>query len=112
MIGLGIVKQAQANTLTVVENARAELQKIKQSLPEGTTIEDSYDSSIFISESINEVYRTLIIAMLLVVLVIYIFLGNIRATLIPALTVPVALIGSFIFLYAMGYSINLLTYWP
>ena len=109
MIGLGIVKQAQANTLTVVENARAELQKIKQSLPEGTTIEDSYDSSIFISESINEVYRTLIIAMLLVVLVIYIFLGNIRATLIPALTVPVALIGSFIFLYAMGYSINLLT---
>ncbi len=109
MIGLGIVKQAKANTLTVVENARAELEKIKANLPEGTTIQDSYDSSIFIRESIMEVYRTLAIAMALVVLVIYLFLGNIRATLIPAVTVPVALVGSFMFLLAMGYSINLLT---
>lgn len=109
MIGLGIVKQATANTLTVVDNARAELEKIKRNLPQGTTIEDSYDSSIFIKESINEVYSTLAISMGLVVLVIYIFLGNIRATLIPAITVPVALVSSFIFLLAMGYSINLLT---
>ena len=109
MIGLGIVKQAKANTLTVVDNARAELEKIKRNLPEGTTIEDSYDSSIFIKESINEVYSTLAISMGLVVLIIFIFLGNIRATLIPAVTVPVALVGSFMFLLAMGYSINLLT---
>ena len=109
MIGLGIVKQAKANTLTVVDNARAELEKIKRNLPEGTTIQDSYDSSIFIKESIDEVYRTLAISMVLVVLVIYLFLGNIRATLIPAVTVPVALVGSFMFLLAMGYSINLLT---
>lgn len=109
MIGLGIVKQAKANTLTVVEKAREEIEKIKRSLPEGTTIQDSYDSSIFIRESIAEVYRTLAIAMALVVAVIFLFLGSVRATLIPAITVPVALIGSFTFLYGMGYSINLLT---
>ncbi|WP_457934033.1 efflux RND transporter permease subunit [Pseudoalteromonas sp. SCSIO 43210] len=109
MIGLGIVKQAKANTLTVVDNARSELEKIKRNLPEGTTIQDSYDSSVFIKESISEVYSTLAISMGLVVLVIFLFLGNIRATLIPAITVPVALVGSFIFLLAMGYSINLLT---
>ncbi|WP_419146973.1 efflux RND transporter permease subunit [Pseudoalteromonas 'SMAR'] len=109
MIGMGIVKQAKANTLEVVDNARKELEKIKRNLPEGTTIQDSYDSSVFIRESISEVYRTLAIAMALVVLVIYIFLGNIRATLIPAVTVPVALIATFMFLLAMGYSINLLT---
>ena len=109
MIGMGIVKQAKANTLTVVDNARAELENIKRNLPPGTTIEDSYDSSIFIKQSISEVYTTLAISMALVVLVIYLFLGNVRATLIPAITVPVALIGSFMFLLAMGYSINLLT---
>ncbi|QZO12524.1 MULTISPECIES: efflux RND transporter permease subunit [Pseudoalteromonas] len=109
MIGLGVVKQAKANTLEVVDNARKELEKIKRNLPQGTTIEDSYDSSIFIRESIAEVYSTLAIAMVLVVLVIYIFLGNIRATLIPAVTVPVALVATFMFLLAMGYSINLLT---
>ncbi|WP_462173489.1 efflux RND transporter permease subunit [Pseudoalteromonas xiamenensis] len=109
MIGLGIVKQAKANTLEVVDNARAELAKIKRNLPEGTTIEDSYDSSIFIRESIHEVYRTLAIAMALVVMVIYLFLGSVRATLIPAVTVPVALVATFMFLLAMGYSINLLT---
>lgn len=109
MIGLGIVKQTKANTLTVVENAKAEFEKIKMTLPEGTTLHNSYDSSVFIKESIKEVYLTLAIAMALVVLVIYLFLGNIRATLIPAITVPVALVGTFIFLFAMGYSINLLT---
>ncbi|MDE3274311.1 efflux RND transporter permease subunit [Pseudoalteromonas sp. G4] len=109
MIGLGVIKQAKANTLTVVEKAREEIEKIKRSLPEGTTIQDSYDSSIFIRESITEVYRTLAIAMALVVAVIFLFLGSVRATIIPAITVPVALIGSFTFLYGMGYSINLLT---
>lgn len=109
MIGLGIIKQAKANTLEVVDNARAELAKIKRNLPEGTTIQDSYDSSVFIRESITEVYRTLAIAMGLVILVIFVFLGNIRATLVPAVTVPVALIATFMFLLAMGYSINLLT---
>ncbi|MDN3653936.1 efflux RND transporter permease subunit [Thalassotalea ponticola] len=109
MVGLGIIKQSTANTIAVVDAARAEMELIKQNLPSGTTIVPSYDSSIFIKESIDEVYRTLGIAMVMVVLVIFIFLGNVRATLIPAVTVPVALIGSMMLLNAFGFSINLLT---
>ncbi|MEE1999870.1 efflux RND transporter permease subunit [Alkalimonas sp. MEB108] len=109
VLGIGIVKQSTANTLEVVRNARAEMERIKQNLPPGTTIEPGYDSSLFISESIKEVYRTLAIAMSMVVLVIYLFLGNVRATFIPAITVPVALISAVTVLYALGFSINLLT---
>ncbi|WP_371188846.1 efflux RND transporter permease subunit [Thalassotalea maritima] len=109
MVGLGIIKQSTANTISVVEAARKEMELIKNNLPQGTTIVPSYDSSIFIKESIDEVYQTLGIAMLMVVLVIFVFLGNIRATLIPAVTVPVALVGSMLALSAFGFSINLLT---
>ncbi|WP_417666246.1 efflux RND transporter permease subunit [Pseudidiomarina sp.] len=109
MVGVGIVKQSKANTLEVVENVRREIDQISQTLPETMFIVPSYDSSIFIKGSIDEVYNTLGIAMGLVVIVIYMFLGNIRATLIPALTVPVAIIASYIALFAMGFSINLLT---
>lgn len=109
MVGLGIIKQSKANTLDVVQNARAELARIKDTLPAGTEISDSYDSSVFIAKSIDEVYNTLGIAIGLVVLVIYLFLGNVRATLIPALTVPVALVATFTVLMVLGFSINLLT---
>ncbi|NVK25657.1 MAG: efflux RND transporter permease subunit [Gammaproteobacteria bacterium] len=109
MVGLGIIKQSKANTLDVVKNARAEMQRIKETLPEGTEITDSYDSSVFIAKSIDEVYNTLGIAIALVVLVIYVFLGNVRATLVPAVTVPVALVSTFTVLYVLGFSINLLT---
>ncbi|MCH8537518.1 MAG: efflux RND transporter permease subunit, partial [Alkalimonas sp.] len=109
VLGIGIVKQSKANTLDVVRNAKAEMERLKPNLPAGTTIVPGYDSSLFISESIKEVYRTLAIAMCMVVLVIYLFLGNVRATLIPAITVPVALISAVTVLYALGFSINLLT---
>lgn len=109
MVGLGIVKQSKANTLEVVKLARKEMLRLRESLPEGTTITNSYDSSVFIQGSIDEVYSTLLIAMLMVIFVIFIFLGNIRATIIPAVTVPVALIGSMTVLSALGFSINLLT---
>lgn len=109
MVGIGIIKQSKANTLEVVDNVKREIDKISQTLPETMFIVPSYDSSIFIKGSIDEVYNTLGIAMALVVVVIYMFLGNIRATLIPALTVPVAIIASYIALFAMGFSINLLT---
>jgi multidrug efflux pump len=109
MIGLGIIKQSKANTLEVARSSRDALERIEQTLPENMFIVPSYDSSVFIEESINEVYNTLGIAMAMVVIVIYLFLGNIRATLIPAVTVPVSLVASFIVLYALGYSINLLT---
>ncbi|NQZ26306.1 MAG: efflux RND transporter permease subunit [Colwellia sp.] len=109
MVGLGVIKQSKANTLDVVKSARKEMVTIRSSLPVGTTITNSYDSSVFIQGSIDEVYNTLIIAMLMVVLVIFLFLGNIRATIIPAITVPVALIGSLMALSWFGFSINLLT---
>ncbi len=109
MVGLGIIKQSKANTLDVVKAARVEVERIRESLPVGTTIRNSYDSSVFIQGSIDEVYNTLLIAMIMVILVIFIFLGNIRATFIPAITVPVALIGSMMVLSWLGFSINLLT---
>ncbi|RUO63520.1 efflux RND transporter permease subunit [Pseudidiomarina insulisalsae] len=109
MIGIGVIKQSKANTLEVVENVRREIEAIERTLPESMIIVPSYDSSIFIKGSIDEVYNTLGIAMALVVIVIYLFLGNVRATLIPALTVPVAIIASYIALFAMGFSVNLLT---
>lgn len=109
LLGIGIIKQSKANTLEVVKNARAEMERIKANLPDGTTIEPGYDSSLFIAESIKEVYNTLAIAMVLVVLVIFLFLGNIRATFIPAITVPVALVSAVTVLYALDFSINLLT---
>ena len=109
MVGLGIIKQSKANTLDVVKAARKEMMAIRSSLPIGTTITNSYDSSIFIQGSIDEVYNTLAIAMIMVVLVIYLFLGNIRTTIIPAVTVPVALIGAMMVLSWLNFSINLLT---
>ncbi len=109
MIGLGIVKQSKANTLEVARAAKAQIERIEQTLPDNIFIVPSYDSSVFIEESINEVYNTLGIAMFMVVVVIYLFLGNIRATLIPAVTVPVSLVAAFIVMYALGFSINLLT---
>jgi len=109
MIGLGIVKQSKANTLEVARAAKEAIQLIEQTLPDNIFIVPSYDSSVFIEASINEVYETLAIAILMVVLVIYVFLGNIRATLIPAVTVPVSLVSAFIVMYALGFSINLLT---
>lgn len=109
MIGIGIIKQSKANTLDVVENVQNAIGLIEETLPETMFIVPSYDSSIFIKGSIDEVYNTLGIAIALVIVVIYLFLGNVRATLIPTLTVPVAIIASYIALFAMGFSINLLT---
>ncbi|MDO6708209.1 efflux RND transporter permease subunit [Photobacterium sp. 1_MG-2023] len=109
MIGLGINRQSTANTLAVARSVNALVAQINPTLPEGMEIKESYDSSVFIQASIDEVYKTLFIALLLVILTIYLFLGSVRAMLIPALTVPVSLIGTFIILYALGYTINLLT---
>ena len=109
MIGLGIVKQSKANTLDVARAAKAQIERIEATLPDNIFIVPSYDSSVFIEASIDEVYETLAIAMLMVVIVIYLFLGNIRATFIPAVTVPISIIAAFIVMYALGFSINLLT---
>lgn len=108
-LGMGVVKQSRANTLSTARAVKEELTRIRAILPEGTRLYQSYDSSLFIEEAVEEVYFTLSIAMGLVILVIYLFLGNIRTALIPAVTVPVCLIASFSIMAALGLSINLLT---
>ncbi|MGJ4803988.1 efflux RND transporter permease subunit [Luteimonas sp. SDU82] len=108
-VGLGIVRTSTANALDVARAARAEAEVIQQTLPEGTDIFIAYDGTTFIDASIKRVYWTLGEAMVLVFLVIWLFLGSLRAALIPAVTVPVCLIAAFIALYAFGFSINLLT---
>ena len=108
-VGLGIVKQSTANTLEVARAVKAELPRLQAALPPGMQIKVAFDSSIFIEKSIDAVYRTMLEAMVLVVGVIFLFLRNWRATLIPFVTIPVSLIGAFIFLYAMGFTINVLT---
>ncbi len=109
MVGIGVIKQSQANTLEVARQVRDLAEKIGPSLPAGMDLRQSYDSSVFIQGAIDEVYKTLGIAIVLVIAVIYLFLGSVRAMLVPAVTVPVCLIGTFILLFALGFSINLLT---
>ena len=109
MIGLGIVKQSNANTLSVARAARQEVDRMATALPEGINLYYSYDTSIFIENAINEVYKTLGLAVIGVIAVVFIFLGDWRAMLVPAATVPVSLIATFIALNALGFSINLLT---
>ena len=109
MVGIGIIKQSQANTLAVAQNARDEAARLNKTLPEGMEIKQSYDTSVFIQGAIDEVYKTLVIAIGMVVLVIYLFLGSVRAMIVAAVTVPVSLTATFIVLYALGFSINLFT---
>jgi multidrug efflux pump len=109
-IGLGVIKTSTANSLDVARAVKAEVERINGGgLPEGMRIGVTFDSTIFIDEAVKRVYLTLFEAMLLVVLVIWLFLGSLRAALVPAITVPVCLIASFIALWAFGFSINLLT---
>lgn len=109
MVGLGIIKQSKGNTIEVAQGAIALAKRLQPNLPPGMEIINSYDTSVFISSAIAEVYKTLLIAMILVVSVIYIFLGSWRAMIVPAVTVPVSLIATFIVLNLFGFSINLLT---
>jgi len=108
-LGLGIVRQSGANTLEVAERAKAEADEMRPGLPAGMTMVVGSDDSQFISRAIERVWETLLEAAILVVLVIFLFLGNARATLIPAVTVPICLLSAFTVLWMAGFSINLLT---
>lgn len=108
-IGLGIVKQSNANTLDVISNIKVEMENLKPTLPSDLTMETAFDSGLFIEGAVHEVYFTLAITLLLVIVVIWIFLGDLKATLIPTLAIPVSLVGAFIVLWVLGFSLNLLT---
>ncbi|PSW03839.1 multidrug efflux RND transporter permease subunit [Photobacterium lipolyticum] len=108
-LSLGIVTMSDANPLDVSKAVRAEVERMQKFIPQGTSLTLDYDSTIFIDRSIAEVYSTLLLTGALVILVLYVFIGQARATLIPAVTVPVSLISAFIMAYFFGFSINLLT---
>ncbi|MBE7498657.1 MAG: efflux RND transporter permease subunit [Verrucomicrobiaceae bacterium] len=109
MVSLGMVRQSRANPLEVSQAVRAEAEKVRDALPKDMRLENSYDVSQFIEESIHEVYRTLLIALALVIVIIYLFLGNMRAVLVPAAAVPVSVFATCIVLLALDYSMNTLT---
>jgi multidrug efflux pump len=108
-ISLGIVPQANANILEVNRAVLAEVDRLQASLPADLVVSASIDFSRFIEESMIEVVKVLFEALLLVLVVIFAFVGSLRATIIPALTIPVAIISSFIVMAALGYTINTLT---
>jgi multidrug efflux pump len=109
MVGLGLERQSTANTLEVAQASRALVASLNPTLPEGMQIIPSFDSSVFIEGAIREVYSTLVIALILVVLAIFVFLGSPRAILVPAVTLPVAMTATFIALLLFGFTVNLLT---
>ena len=108
-VGLGIVKQSKANTLDVAREVKARLPAIRAALPPGLTMDAAYDSSLFIQRSVDEVVESLFVAFGLVVLVVFLFLRNARATIIPALSIPISLIAIFTVMHALNYTINTIT---
>ncbi|MEC7584672.1 MAG: efflux RND transporter permease subunit [Planctomycetota bacterium] len=109
MVGLGIIAQARSNTIDVIDGVRDRMAKVNATLPADMQLYPSADSSVYIRAAIGEVQRTLFITAAVVVLVIFVFLGSGLATLVPAITVPVSLIGSLFVLWLMGFTINLMT---
>ncbi|MCR8827899.1 efflux RND transporter permease subunit [Pseudosulfitobacter koreensis] len=108
-LGIGVIRQATSNTLEISASVRAVVEELNQTLPDDVTIAVTSDDAIFISGSIEEVLTTLGYAVAIVVAVIFLFLRDARATLIPTLTLPVALIGTLAAIYIVGFSINILT---
>ncbi|MDL5053290.1 efflux RND transporter permease subunit [Oscillatoria laete-virens NRMC-F 0139] len=108
-IGLGIVRQSKANTLDVARGIKERMDSLAPSLPQGIEYAFPYDESIFVEKAVYQVYETLAIAFVLVVLTIFLFLRNVRSTIIPSLSIPVSVIATFGVLYMLGYSINIFT---
>ncbi len=108
-IGMGLIKQSTANLLDVAAALRGELVELNKVLPEGMAVDIGFDSSVFVQESIDRVFVTILEAVALVVIVIFLFLRNWRATLVPLVTIPIALIGAVALMWAFGFSINTLT---
>jgi multidrug efflux pump len=108
-VGLGIIKQSTANTLDVARVVKDELESMRKTLPEGLRLDIGYDSSLFIDRSLDDVRESILESIILVVIVIYLFLRSFRATIIPALAIPVSLIGTLAILYFCDFSINVLT---
>jgi HAE1 family hydrophobic/amphiphilic exporter-1 len=108
-IGIGIIRQAQSNTLEISQNVTAIVDDLQGILPEDVRIFITSDEAIFVNGAISEVVKTLLLAVAIVVAIIFVFLRDLRATLIPAITMPVALVGTIAAIYIVGFSVNILT---
>lgn len=108
-IGIGVLRQSSANTLTISQAVRDEVSEIQEDLPAGTTLQITSDDADFIENSIQQVLMTLAISVAIVVAVIFMFLTSIRATIVPAVTIPIALLGACAGIAMAGFSINILT---
>lgn len=108
-VGLGIVRQSKSNLLEVVEGVKALIPAIESELPEGITVQIGFDSSDFVQRSINEVMVTIGVAFTLVVCVIFLFLRDWRAVIIPVTAIPISIVGTFALMAVLGFSINILT---
>ncbi len=108
-VGMGVVGQSQANITEIADRVRAAIPVIQQDLPPGADLAVSFDRSIYIKRSIKEAQETLLIAGGLVVVIIFLFLRNLRATIIPGLAIPASIVATFALLHGLGYSINTVT---
>jgi multidrug efflux pump len=108
-LGIGIVRQSKANLIQVADRIRAALPSIQAALPPGVSITPAFDQSTFVRRSIQEAEETLLIAAGLVIIIIFVFLRNLRATIIPGLAIPTSIISAFAIMYFLGFSINNLT---
>ena len=106
-VGIGIYAKSGASTVELSKTIREKVTLVSKKLPEGLTLEVAFDRANYVSAAIEEVYKTLIIAFILVVIIIYLFLGNLKAVIVPAIALPVSLIASFLGLYLFGLSINI-----
>jgi HAE1 family hydrophobic/amphiphilic exporter-1 len=108
-IAMGVIRQAQSNTIAISDGIRAAVDELNAALPPGVFVEVRSDEAVFVRGAISEVVFTLFIATLLVISIILLFFRSVRATFIPAITVPVAIIGTLAAIWLMGFSVNVLT---
>src|SRR2546427_31144 len=101
-----VVRQSKANLIDVAQRIREAIPGIQQTLPPGVKLETAFDGSVFVTHSINDARLTLLIAAILVVLIIFVFLRNLRATVIPGLAIPASIVATFAIMYFLGFSIN------
>src|SRR6187200_2007707 len=106
---MGIYVLPNANSVDVIRRVRTEMEQIKRELPTGLTAEVAYDSTAYISDAIHEVVKTLIDTLLIVMLVIFLFLGSLRSVIVPVVAIPISLIGAMFLMQVFGFSLNLLT---
>ena len=106
-VGIGIYARSGASTVELSKDIRKKIIEVKKTLPDGINMEVAFDRATYVGTAIQEVYKTLIIAFILVVAIIYLFLGNLKAVIVPAVALPVSLIASFLGIYLFGLSINI-----